>query len=84
MNEKELGVLRSTPTTLTEVLPVLPPEGRVDLDKVIDGPAVDVEVGQVGLAVLGRSDEIHCLLPSLSSALLARPVLCTQSHNNVL
>ena len=47
-------------------LPVLPPEGRVDLDKVIDSPAVDGEVGQVGLAVLGRSHEVHGCPPSFS------------------
>ena len=31
----------------------------MDVEKVSEGPPVDVEVGQVGLAVLGRSHEVH-------------------------
>ena len=52
--------------------PVLRPEAWVDPEKVCGRPAVDVEVGQVGLAVLGGADKVHgCPCFSVSSGLLA-------------
>ena len=44
----------------------------MDVEKVSEGPPVDVEVGQVGLAVLGGADKVHgCPCFSVSSGLLA-------------
>ena len=51
--------------TVSALVPVPRAESRVDLDKVIGSPAVDVVVSQVGLTVLRWTDEVHCYLDTV-------------------
>ena len=48
----------------------------MDVEKVSEGPPVDVEVGQVGLAVLGGADELHgCSLKLIDDFLFIGTIL---------